>query len=742
MCLSIPRLIVMMLSMTACSVAAAAEPERTFVPQSPPATGISSVTVSPDGSLVASAAGEGGVRLYDARTGKLLRVFGAAGDRCVVFAPDGRSLTAAGFHMDKLVSLWDVRSGKRLRTFAGHTEWEADATAISPDGKLLASTGVDKQILVWEIATGDLKLQLKDQPARMSALAFSPDGATLAAAGGDRQVHLWDCATGQLRRSFTGQSDWICTLAFAPDGRSLASGSCDWSSHRGNHWPRPPSAAPEQCEWILWDLATGTPRRTVHDQGRLLSLAFAPDGHSLACGIGREVRLYDLSSTAPPRVLTTHDADVTSVAFTPDGSAIVSGSHDQTVKFTRCPTGKIQWRAPGSFEQVNAVALSADASLLVTGSSDGRFARGWPRVPFEQLGPGSVRLWDLHTGHLLRRLGEPSDQVMAVTVSPDGHHIAAGCGTRSGKGAVHVWSAESGSLIWSTDDHAKEILAVAFTPDGSALATGAADGQVKLHDARTGAVTRTLPDHAGGATSLAFSPDGTTLFCGQARGGTRIWNARTGQLLHTCEAPSRSESFTADRQTNSIALSRDGATLAMCASSTNDEFTSPLKLWDVKQATFTAEFPDIHGRPMALSPDGSLLATGGKSVKLWDAHTGKPVRDLRGYLKRTQSIAFSPDGTLLVAGGSYGTTNLWHVATGRLLATLFTFNDPQTGALTDDWLACTPDGYYEGSPHAARFLAWRVGDDLLTPETVAPEFHRPDRVTAALSGYTAQHAAP
>src|SRR5262244_2782363 len=87
------------------AVAAPPEPEFKLVLQAPPATGVNSVTVSPDGLLVATAAGEGGVRLYDALTGALLRTIGGVGDRCVVFSPDGRLITAAGFHMDKLVGV-------------------------------------------------------------------------------------------------------------------------------------------------------------------------------------------------------------------------------------------------------------------------------------------------------------------------------------------------------------------------------------------------------------------------------------------------------------------------------------------------------------------------------------------------------------------------------------------------------------------------------------------------------------
>src|SRR5262249_24011334 len=91
---------------------------------------------------------------------------------------DGRSLAAGGFHMDKLVGIYDVHSGKRLRTLAGHTEWEVDACVISPDGRLLASTGTDKQILIWDFATGALRHRIADLPSRVTALAFSPDSAS------------------------------------------------------------------------------------------------------------------------------------------------------------------------------------------------------------------------------------------------------------------------------------------------------------------------------------------------------------------------------------------------------------------------------------------------------------------------------------------------------------------------------------------------------------------------------------
>src|SRR5262249_47897480 len=111
---------------------------------------------------------------------------------------------------------------------------------------------------------------------------------------------------------------------------------------------------------------------------------------------------------------------------------------------------------------------------------------------------------------------------------------------------------------------------------------------------------------------------------------------------------------------------------------------------------------------------------------------GKPLRELFGHLKRTQSITFSADGRLLVSGGSYGTTNAWEVATGRHLVTLFAFPERRNGAVGEEWLAYPPDGDYDGSPGADRLLAARIGDERLTPESLGPRFRRPDRVADAL----------
>ena len=171
-----------------------------------------------------------------------------------------------------------------------------------------------------------------------------------------------------------------------------------------------------------------------------------------------------------------------------------------------------------------------------------------------------------------------------------------------------------------------------------------------------------------------------------------------------------------------------------CSETVGNRFSEPVRFWDTRSGELKKEFADqAHSaRPIALSPDGSILAAGGKTIKLWDVRTGKLLRELFGHLKKTQAITFSADGRLLVSGGSYGTTNAWEVATGRHLVTLFTFSESGKGTVAEDWLAYSPDGFYDGSPGVERYLAWRVDDELKTPATLDVQLHRPDQLETAL----------
>lgn len=277
-------------------------------------TGVFSVAYSPDGNFVASGSADGQIILWDARTGAVLRTLQGhtEGVNTLTFSPD--SLSLASGSVDKTVILWNVGSGENIHVLTAHRKAISDIV-FSPDGLILACTSQDSTITVWNAQNGELLKTLvanvsKDLPAGFTSLAFSPGGALLAV-GSSKGVVFWDTSLWAELRTVSSN---VLSLAYAPDGESMALGLVTGGV-------------------ALWDTGTNRLIYTLQKHIRpVTGVAFSTDGKLMA-SVSRDglIVLWDVAQRSILRILEGHSDAVTDLAFSPDGKLLVTASVDGTV---------------------------------------------------------------------------------------------------------------------------------------------------------------------------------------------------------------------------------------------------------------------------------------------------------------------------------------------------------------------------------------------------------------------------
>jgi WD40 repeat protein/energy-coupling factor transporter ATP-binding protein EcfA2 len=531
----------------------------------------------------------------------------------VSFSRDGRTLASGS--RDNTIKLWNIRTGKEIRTLQGHNS-RVSSVSFSRDGKTLASGSDDKTIKLWNVETGQEIRTFKGHNSIVYSVSFSRDGKTLASGSDDKTIKLWNVETGQEIRTFKGHNGSVFSVSFSPDGKTLATSSGDNTIK-------------------LWNVETGQEIRTLSGHNSFVySVNFSSDGKTLVTGSGdNTIKLWNVETGQEIRTLSGHNSFVRSVSFSSDGKTLATGSGDKTIKLWNIETGQEIRTFKGHNKPISSVSFSSNGKTLATGSDD-----------------KTIKLWNVETGQEIRTLKGHNGSVFSVNFSSDGKTLATGSDDKT----IKLWNVETGQEIRTLQGHNKPVTSVSFSRDGRTLASGSWDNTIKLWDIETGQEIRTLSGHNGYVYSVSFSPDGKTLATGSGDKTIKLWNVETGQAIRTLKGHNGS--------VFSVNFSSDGKTLA----TGSDDKT--IKLWNgsTGQAIRTLSGDNSIVFSVNFSSDGKTLATGSddKTIKLWNVETGKEIHTLTGHDRSVTSVSFSPDGKTLASGSWDNTIKLWNGSNG------------------------------------------------------------------------------
>jgi WD40 repeat protein len=239
------------------------------------------LNMSADGGRLFVGSEDGVARLFDMKTGKLLKaLMGHTGEvSAAAFLPDGKRAITGG--MDRSLRVWDLDSGREIRAFENVPE-DGYCLAVSPDGELLAvghTTGYGEPatIRLWDMKSGREVGALPGHTKRDSRVCFAADGKTLLSSSFDKTVRLWDVSQRRLIKTFQGHTGGVEGAVFTQDGQRILS--------VGNE---------SNPVIIMWDIASGTIHRESAPAGvGFLDVVALPDGHHcLTSGKDGVVRLW------------------------------------------------------------------------------------------------------------------------------------------------------------------------------------------------------------------------------------------------------------------------------------------------------------------------------------------------------------------------------------------------------------------------------------------------------------------
>jgi WD40 repeat protein len=546
----------------------------------------------------------------------------------------GTGFGRRGWH----VVVSDLEAGKRIAELEALHNGRL-RVAVSADGKVVASWGSmfpgpgqpqiseeNRTMQFWDVVEGVELTRLRiDSLGAETSAAFAPDGRTLALWFGGT-LSFWDWKAGQELRRYAGRGVTNGVLRYSADGKRL-------------------SVAGQDGIVQIWDsqgkrLKTVDPPAPISMNGQPVVVTFTENGRILAHRIeDARLNLWDVDSGQPLSAGGQFFSPRQALAYLPDGRTLLTATPNATAVFWDTDTYRERRRQNLDPRRDDSPLGQARVGTTATLSPDGRFLAITAQL-------GGIRVFDIAAALELYNFERLSSAHAAPAFSADGKWLALATSLR---GTVHIWDLESGQLVKTFSDEAADIRALTFSPDKTLLAQfhdrkDTARGpisEVRISSIRDGKETRRLITDApvvsnALGTSMAWSPDGRTLAAASSDRGITLWDTKAGLRLQQIAVPSNSSSNS--YSAIPLAFSPNGRSLAVGMPVTRVRGEPKageepkVQVWEVASGKLRHQFEGHRGliTSLAYSQRGRSIASNGQDgiVLVWSL--GAPGVATRG----------------------------------------------------------------------------------------------------------------
>jgi len=601
------------------------------------------------------------------------------------------------------INLWEVESGRLLRTFWGHGA-VVTALAFCPDGKTIASGYTDGVIKIWEIETGKEINTLSGHSQDIFSLDYSSNGKNIVSASLDRTITIWDSESGAELYVF-GDSNEVSSAEYSPDNKYIASSTAN--------------------SLLIWEAANGKKIKILEEGKLYWSASWSIDGKNIVSvdddgviniwDVETGKKLISINSGDKERQRAVYLSKDTIVSWSYDGIKIWNVVTGQKINEKKHSKGYISFNRNDRPDGRASVCINRDGKLMVTGSQNEIKFINW--ITDEVLQDFLCNTTYKQSAHFNRN----SQQIVI--------HRYYGYGDENSLFDLRHAKLQNYKLeldgVVLTDG--------AFSHDGKKIASlDIFKNRIFINDSKNGNVLKNIdldPQNNGiQFNDAAFSPDSKYVVVGGENGkeNIKIWewnNGKNGRIVKSLSTEA----------TAAVDWSYNGKYIAT-------GHYRKIKIWNTENYN---ELFTINGHKntiwtVAFSPDGKYLATGSNdtTIRIWDLTSRKEVFCIDDNLGSISKIEYSPDGRCLVVAAHDGSIYLYDVSgMDRGLKVERNHRILQVVVFTNgEWIIITPDGYYNASPLGDRYLNVRVGNTVSGIESYRSVFYNPEVVLARLNG--------